>query len=72
MAEMLKYQGFDDTGDVASRMTHLEGFGLRPSEVPGSYQGVDQDTVSQQSSQLITTANTTQLQQLAIKNRKQT
>ena len=50
MAEMLKYQGFDDTGDVASRMTHLEGLGLRPSEVPGSYQGVDYDTVSQQSS----------------------
>jgi hypothetical protein len=50
MAEMLKYQGFDDTGDVASRMTHLEGFGLRPSEVPGYYQGVDYDTVSQQSS----------------------
>jgi hypothetical protein len=50
MAEMLKYQGFDDTGDVASRMTHNENFGLRPSEVPGSYQGVDYDTVSQQSS----------------------
>lgn len=72
MAEMLKYQGFDDTGDVASRMTHLEGFGLRPSEVPGSYQCVDYDTVSQQSSQLVTAANTTQLQQLAMKNRKQT
>jgi len=50
MALMLKYQGFDDTDDVTSQITHPEGIGLRPSEVPGSYQGVDYDTVSQHSS----------------------
>lgn len=72
MALMLKYQGFDDTDDVTSQITHPEGIGLRPSEVPGSYQGVDYDTVSQHSSQLTTNANTKQLQQLAIKSRKQT